>query len=436
MAQAILICTILILVITGFKSRIHGLGIWLFVLITHGIFVHLFGDGLQHMPLFMGLAMIPVAIFSRDGFKVDILPISLLFLFFASISVSFLVNGGDASSVEKVIAYIKPMFVCFLVFGCIKNRETLSVIARYVIAAAIIGSLFNIYQQIFGVHLLLNPWDKSLSRAAGLRGDPNDTAMLLLLALPLIYYKLINSHKEFKKYIYLVSAFMVIVGVVLTGSRAGFAVMALFAGALVMHKAKESRPKIFNIPSLKNIFLVIIFSVVAVLAAPGYYWERMSTLISGEEIHQSQSLYGRKYLLVRGFEIWLENPIVGVGPGQFHDAIYGGNIIISKKESSKNAVAHNMYVEFLAEFGILGFGVFMSLCVLAIRNFLRIDYLLFKNNKDQYIGYGYALGLFSMLLMGFTLSQGYNSVLWFVLGIGLGAGRWLTIALKKQNAEE
>ena len=431
MSTAILIGMLLITLFFGFRSRGGLLGLWVFVLMTHGMFVYFFGEGLRHLPMYMGFIVISLLVINGGNYQLSKGSLILVLSFLFTILISFLVNEGDASSINKIIMYAKPMLVCLVVAGYIKGFKDVDSIAFYIILAATIGSIFNIYQQVYGIQLSANEWDSSLSRAAGLRGDPNDTAMLLGMATPFVYFKYINGNKKNHKLFYGLCAALIVIGIVLTGSRAGFLVMAGIAGAIMIHKPKASRLKIFNWPTPRNIMIIFVLLVMAVFLAPKYYWERMATLISGEEMGASQSLYSRGYLLQKGFGIWLSNPIIGVGPGKFHEAMYGDQVV--KIEAKKQAVAHNMYIEFLAEFGIVGFIAFMGIVTLSIRRLLRLDKYLYRTSSYEHIGYMTALSLLSMLVFGFTLSQGYNSVMWFIIAIGISSGNWISAELRRRK---
>lgn len=426
----VILITLIILILISLKSYIHGLGAWLFILVTHGIFVYFGGESLTHLPLYAGLVVISILLITGPRMKPPLNAWLLIALFFTVMTASFISNGGGWDSANKLQAYFKPLVVALIVSAIVQRVKAADILVNYFIAAAVLGGLFNIYQQIFGVQLTINEWDESLNRAAGLRGDPNDTAMLLLPAIPLLYYKLINKSKNTIKRLYMISVVIVVAGIVVTGSRAGFAAM-LFSGiAIIFHQPKRMKPNIINMPSKKNILMVLIFLLVAVIAAPSYYWDRMKTLTTGEEIGSSNSLYNRLYLLEGGVKVWIENPVLGVGPGNFDKALFGEDIY-----SDKKAVAHNAFVELLAETGFLGFIFFVSICFFAVHSCLVSDRKFLSGVENRYIGYSWSGAIVLMLMMCMTLSQGYNSVLWFAIGLGFSSKQWRARSTTKNSLE-
>lgn len=419
-----------LLIIAGFSLAVmlaaiwgsaHVFGVWAFVLLVHGMLVYWFGESLQQLSLIVGVLAVSLALIGKREFSARLLPACLIVGFLLAVMLSFLVTWGDESTLAKVITYVKPLAVCFLLTGLVKSDRELYVIATYVLAAAAIGSLFNVYQQVTGTQVNANEWNSALSRTASLRADPNDTAMLLLSALPLAYMKVMNS-SGFWRSSWLALSGLIVVGVVLTGSRGGFVVLAIIVIALLVHRPNAVRGKIIGMPSAPKLVTVALLALVGIALAPDYYWDRMGTLVSGKEIGQSESLYNRKLLLDRGIEAWMDNPVVGVGPGQYHQAVHGRDML-SAGETGNKVVAHNMYLEFLVEFGLVGFFIFMAIGSVAVTRLFRFDMANRSERHLRSVGYGYALGLLAMLVMGLTLSQGYNPVLWFYLGLGLALER-------------
>lgn len=409
MAQIIAVLIALLLVLIALKDKAHAFGVWLAILMSHGVIVHYLGPGATNLPLFVGLALVPFLLWNKNGFYLDALPLFLLGLFLTVGAFSALVNGGDFGAIKKLTVYGKPILLCVLIMGGIEDRRTFLVIAGYIIASGVFGGLFNAYQQVLGMQLAQS-WDPSLSRAAGLRGDPNDTAMLLLLTLPLAYVWLINAQGLRRKAPAAASLLIIAAGVILTGSRAAFLVLAIVGLLLTFHQAHLRARRVFALPGPKKLITAALVVAAAALTAPGYYWERVGTLVTGVEVGGAESLYGRQQLLKSSFDVWLNHPLLGIGPGEFRRT--AGN------------VAHNMYLEFLAEFGFIGaMAVFGIFCIAMVR-LAKLDTRFARSaGETRHLGFGYAVGLFAMLMMANTLSQGYNSVFWFVIGLGLAAKR-------------
>jgi hypothetical protein len=59
---------LLCLAIVSLRSRAHGMGLWLLILITHGLIYQIVGEGAAHLPFFSGVAAPPAA----AGFAIEL----------------------------------------------------------------------------------------------------------------------------------------------------------------------------------------------------------------------------------------------------------------------------------------------------------------------------------------------------------------------------
>jgi len=149
---------------------------------------------------------------------------------------------------------------------------------------------------------------------------------------------------------------------------------------------------------------------------PADYWDRMETLVGLEE-EQDNSLDLRKDFIRAGVIIVLDDPALGVGMGNFGKAMVAADPMFSALDP--NSVAHNMYLEFFAENGIIAGLLFVGLLGIAVLQSIRHD----KRSKSEYSVYGLgfcvATSLLAMMTSGLFLSQGKHSVLWFLIGLGI-----------------
>jgi O-antigen ligase len=143
------------------------------------------------------------------------------------------------------------------------------------------------------------------------------------------------------------------------------------------------------------------------------YWERIGTLVTFEE--KGTSLDDRKYFVKAGIQMSLDNPVLGVGMGNFGRVMIAANPKIS---SNPNRSAHNMYIEFLAENGMVGWLLLMTLLGVAVLRSIQYD----KRNKSEYSNYGLgfcvAMSLLSLLISGLFHSSEKSAILWFLVGMG------------------
>lgn len=171
---------------------------------------------------------------------------------------------------------------------------------------------------------------------------------------------LIAAHQTAKpNRFYLMTGVISIVGVIASFARGAF--LSFCATGLYIWWRSSNR--------IKNAILLLIAAVFAVsvtfvLFPDNGYWKEMGTI--GDSL-QSEKSEGRHFLIRKGFEIFALYPVLGAGPLN-----YGFMIpkITSEAEAQTRGmhaaqfstrVAHNIYIQILAELGAIGSIAFTGL---------------------------------------------------------------------------
>jgi O-antigen ligase len=119
-------------------------------------------------------------------------------------------------------------------------------------------------------------------------------------------------------------------------------------------------------PFRQKIVLMIVAAVgifAAPVVLPPETINRFLTMFGDEQANPRdveearQSAEARKYLFFRSIDMTIQNPFLGVGPGQFMVA----EAADAKSEGGKGAwhVSHNTYTQFSSEMGLPGLGFFL-----------------------------------------------------------------------------
>jgi O-antigen ligase len=119
------------------------------------------------------------------------------------------------------------------------------------------------------------------------------------------------------------------------------------------------------------------------------------------------------------------NPVVGVGSGNytiaesdyllFPGAIQRGDFIVDKP-----LVAHNIYLHVLAEMGVIGLALFLSLLALCIASAVRAV-AIFRDRGEhalEMLGRALVVALAAILAADFFVSEQYSKQLWLLLAMG------------------
>ena len=398
-------------------STVHALGLWLVLLVTHGIFVLVLGDSVIHLPLYSGVVVALIIVARRQWSGVD----NHILYLFAGLAVIMMLASVQGINHDHSIAalrmYGKAFLLALLVAGCVKNEKDMQAMMLYCLLGLVLGALYTLYQSMTG-NFVIN--EMNSQRAAGLRGDPNETAMLLVAGVPLAIYWFINTKKIYLKILFAACLPLLLIGIGLTQSRGGFVALLFIAFLIYLRR-----------PTIQLSIAGLIMVLVVAVLAPASYWQRMNTLVEGES---GVSMGGRSFLLKVGLNMMVNYPVLGVGPGNFGNApelntknmaLAGASSPHSGVEKGKKAVAHNMYLEFFTENGLIGGIILLIIFYIPVRRLLEYDRFTRIAGNNFGMGYSITLAMAGMFLAGLFLSQGKNSVLWFMIGLGLAAGQLL-----------
>ncbi len=255
----------------------------------------------------------------------------------------------------------------------------------------------------------------------GFVGDENDYGLVIDMMLPFPLFLLLSAGRAHRR--------ARLLALLAAGIGAAFATFSrgTFLGLLAVGAyafAKSSR-KLAILVTLA--FCVLVGS----LAAPPSYYERISS-IWGEATGETQGTGAeRKYEWGIGITMFLNNPIFGVGQGNFpwRFAEYQGNERW-KTRSLAGRAAHSLYVTLFTELGLVGASIFFGMIWLlradlrAVRERLRragpkqpdADYLLALTDAVS-------ASLLAFLITGAFISVLYYPPIWLLMALGAALRR-------------
>lgn len=250
-------------------------------------------------------------------------------------------------------------------------REKKDWINAYKILAVVgVISSFIVLQETFSVALH--------SPVGYISPDINYTAMRVTILFPLLYYWAKTSRNSVKLPL-LAGILIAILATVSTGSRAGIMTLIIIASVVFFYELKGK--------SLKSVFptflALLVISMIIASIIPGPLtggFERFESLVDiakGDRTPDINVAFRYAYL-VGGVQLLRDNPLLGVGVGNFQLQI-PNYIEVPPNE------AHNTYLAVAGELGVIGIIIFLGLIVFTLKNFKALEKTGAKNQHDAFI---------------------------------------------------
>jgi O-antigen ligase len=269
---------------------------------------------------------------------VGVLVFGAVILLTAPFSIWF---GGAIGVFQEL--YVKVVLVYLLAVNVLVSPTRLRKLTWVLIL--VLGYLASraIFDYARGVNLV-SRGTRVMGSVGGIMQNPNDLAMNMVVFLPFAALLAMQPGSLFKRLVAAACGVSMIGAIVASGSRGGFLGFAVMMAVLAVVTARK-RPAF------------VLAGVVALICAlplvPDSYWRRIAS-ITDESKDDVQSSQARKRLMGESWDAFVQNPITGVGAGQFKDWNPQG-----REEAWHEA--HNVWLQVAAELGVFGVGAFLFL---------------------------------------------------------------------------
>jgi len=255
-------------------------------------------------------------------------------------------------------------------------------------------------------------------RAAGPIGKENRYAQIMTVIFPLALCMFYIEPSRKLKLMALAAAGLILGGIVLTFSRGAFVTLA--GMVLITVFLKYIRPS----QAIGGVALLVLI----ILTALPEYVERVSSItnlssLATQDAEGSReadgSLRGRFAENLAAVRVFMEHPILGVGPGQFarfYSRKYGNEI--GTKRLISNRRAHSLYFEMAADTGLIGLTAFMAIAFVTARR-LWLARRRFSQTRPElaHLATAFLLGIFGYFGTATFLHLAYQRYYWFFMAL-------------------
>jgi len=319
---------------------------------------------------------------------------------FASVMLSQLLGLRLQGAATAVTEFGKIAVLFYLVAIQVNTPGRLKVMMWVIIACAMILS-YHTFLQVqtgfgFGNIEPYGSYDTGDFRVigSGIFSDPNDFAMLYIMAMPFVFSLITAGGVITGKMLLLCSLPPMVYVLYYTKSRGGV------IGFCAMFMA-------YTWLSAKNLLLRAVMVVALLSAIAAFGPERAR----GAYVEGSAS--GRVMEWGVGIQMLKEHPLFGFGYMRWPD--YSGGM-----------AAHNSLVNCFAELGLIGYACWFTLCFVVVKSVWQISCAgNLVDRQTRTLANGLFAALVGYLTASFFLTRTYNPVLFFLLGMGVGLVRWV-----------
>lgn len=235
--------------------------------------------------------------------------------------------------------------------------------------------------------------------------DPNDIAYVLVTLIPLCLYFVVRSEGRIKKVLALTAVATSLTVIFLTASRTGLLGLFVILTLALFTQMGSMRVRY-------KFGLILVTVLIVALNFERLNIQRYLTLADIGSDYNVTEETGRLEVWRKGYELFLANPITGVGVRCFPMAI--GYLREKQNVLPVWQATHNSYLQVAVETGIPGLILFLWLIVGCLRNFLRCRTIeptgALDADGEQFrtVSGLMQLAFVGHLVSAFFLSQGYS----------------------------
>lgn len=325
-------------------------------------------------------------------------------MFVAWAGLSFVWAESGEAVVSSVFRYALAVVLVFVVFTAVQSGKDVSKIAIAMTLGAVAAALYG----------FLNPAAAGfgqLERLSGTLGNPNQLAAALVVGIALAGGLAVTARSPVGRLSAIAAIAICLVAILLTGSRGGLiALAAMLLATVVLAKGRRL------VLTILTVAVVLIGVGYVVAAAPKQSRERF--------VHPGNGT-GRTDIWTVGGRMVAAHPVLGSGSGNFtvsqiHYLLQPGGLAHSEFIAGEPTVAQNMYLEVLAELGIPGLALFVSViffclgCMLAALSRFRA----LGERRLAAMAMAISAALIGLLVTDIFSSEEYARNLWLLLGLG------------------
>jgi tetratricopeptide (TPR) repeat protein len=270
-----------------------------------------------------------------------------MLVYAGSVAVFYAFSPDKPVALSELKRSLLSVTAYFTVANIIDSEKKRNLTLLALITGSFAAVTYGLMQRYGGFWIIQVP---RFERVMSTFGNPIFFAAYLVIAVPITLGCASYIKNKFTKMLLSIMLVMEFTALYFTETRAAFAAI-VFAAAVFLWFSVRARLK-------RNIlYIALIVAAGVFVLATKNIWHRQ----------QAHTLIWKDSLVM-----WAAHPVFGTGPGTFHIYFpkYASKELRNIWPESGNIIndAHNEYIQYLTETGIIGFGIFLWLLVSIFQN--------------------------------------------------------------------
>jgi len=274
-----------------------------------------------------------------------------VWIVFLSITSSIIISNITAPYPEfaktQIMIWFQNIVFVFLLINLLDNVKKINTLFCVYILTATINIFYILYTRKFEV------------RSGGFAFDPNYLAQIIIVTFSYILSRMPIIKNLYIRIFFYLLIILIPVEIILTQSRSGFLCLVLISGFYL-----------FRIRSnWKYVIIAIIVLSILIVYLPKEYTERV--IGTFQKVKEKLPNEPRFKLAKVAFEMFKRKPIFGNGSGSFWYE-FGTKYSYGIYKRQRFLATHNVYLTFLAEYGLFGLISLLSFIIYSFVKFVKL----------------------------------------------------------------
>lgn len=341
----------------------------------------------------------------------------------------------NMSRALQVYVFMLLMGVVYLIVSLgVRSEKILKLVVSGILWGALVAGFFGLLQFLGDmaglpneITLLKKGYDSStfgFARIQAFSQEPLYFANYIFIPLLLLFFlNLRNSISAvFNRTLSYVLLITLLIDFILAVSRGAYLAAAVVLLAVVVTQAKS----VINFKTVTITFAIIFFvgvgAYIALNQSESRALDEFIAHVAVEDRDDGESVVSRLSSADRAYEIFLDDPVIGIGLGNYGPSIAADPNQVPEEDGW--AIVNNEYLEILAEGGIVAFLGFLLLIVAVFVRGIKA-YLYSRASFSGAVMISLLIAFLAILVQYATFSTLYIIHVWFLIGLIGGISNYI-----------